>query len=204
MVLLAGLLAADAPAAAGPSSPRLSYFDRLALANWKQVTKVDRSAKYWQPTGMLLISARPTEVMSTFMDFGSYSSYMPKVQSCRVVRRRGKQEVWALVVLHLPWPVANAWVAVKYSWTQSLDGAFHLSWSRHRGSMDRYWGSLTLLPWGDKWTLAVCTMQAVPDLHVSRSRLNGGIVWGTEQMLHHLRAEVDRRRGKGRLKPFAP
>lgn len=166
--------------------------------------RVDRSAKYWRPTGMLLIAARPAEVMSTFMDFGNYASYMPKVQSCRVVRRRGKHEVWALVVLHLPWPVANAWVSVKYSWAGSPDGSFHLSWSRHRGSMDRYWGSLSLLPWGDQWTLAACTMQAVPDIHVSRARLNGGIVWGTEQLLHHLRAEVDKRRVQGRLRPFQP
>jgi hypothetical protein len=191
-------------AAAAPSRPNLSYFDRLALANWKQVMRVDRSAHYWQPTGMLLISARPAEVMSAFMDFERYSSFMPKVQSCRVVRRRGPYEVWALVVTHLPWPVANAWVAVKYTWAQSPDGAYHLSWTRHRGSMDRYWGSLSLLPWGDKATLAVCTMQAVPDIHISRSKLNGGIVWGTEQLLHHLRAEVDRRRVRGRLKPYKP
>lgn len=204
LVLLIGVAISAQPVAAGPSSPQLSYFDRLALANWKQVMRVDRSAQYWQPTGMLLIAARPAEAMSVFMDFTSYASFMPKVQSCKVVRRRGKAEVWALVVLHLPWPVANAWVAVKYSWARALDGSYHLSWSRHRGSMDRYWGSLSLLPWGDKWTLAVCTMQAVPDTHVSRSRLNGGIVWGTEQLLHHLRAEIDRRRNRGLLKAFEP
>jgi hypothetical protein len=52
--------------------------------------------------------------------------------------------------------------------------------------------------------LAISTMQAVPDLHVSRSKLNKGIVWGSEQMLHHLRAEVDRRQRNGRLKPYNP
>ena len=39
---------------------------------------------------------------------------------------------------------------------------------------------------------------------VSRSTLNKGIVWGSEQMLHHLRAEVDRRRKRGTLKSYNP
>lgn len=194
--------AASGSAVAKPLLPKLSYFDRLALTNWKQVMRVDKSATFWKPTGMLLIAASPDKVMNTFMDFTSYPSFMPKVQSCRIVRRVGQQETWALVVLQLPWPVANAWVAVKYRWEKAREGAYHLSWQRHRGSMDRYWGSLSLFPWGDSWTLAVLTMQAVPDAHVTRSRLNGGIVWGTEQLLHHLRAEMDRRRRLGHLVPF--
>ncbi len=193
-----------APAAHARKGPRLGYFDRLKLANWKQVMKVDRSSKYWKPTGMLLIAASPAQVMATFMDFGTISTFMPKVKSCRVVRRRGKHKIWAVVILDLPWPVANAWVAVKYDWVQSSDGGFKLTWVRHRGSMKRYWGRLRLYPWGKRWTLAVSTMQAVPDLHVSRSRLNKGIVWGSQQMLHHLRAEVDRRQRRGTLKSFKP
>lgn len=191
-------------AAFAKANPKLSYFDRLALANWKHVMRVDKSDKHWRPTGMLLIAAKPTEVMSTFMDFGTISTFMPKVKSCRVVRKRGKHEIWAVVILSFPWPVANAWVAVKYSWTSTKDGGYHLNWLRHRGSMKKYWGMLTLLPWGNHWSLAISTMQAVPDLHISRSRLNKGIVWGTEQLLHHLRAEVDRRRRKGVLKPYKP
>lgn len=196
-------LALPRPASAR-KGPRLSYFDRLKLANWKQVIRVDKSNRFWKPTGMLLIAARPAEVMGTFMDFSSINTFMPKVKSCKVVRRRGKHKIWAVVILDLPWPVANAWVAVRYDWSRDADGTFRLNWIRHRGSMRRYWGKLQLLPWGSRWTLAVSTMQAMPDLHVSRSKLNNGIVWGSEQMLHHLRAEVDRRRRSGRLKPYNP
>lgn len=191
-------------ARAGRRRPAMTYFERLSLANWKDVMRVEKASGFWKPTGMILIAAKPDQVMATFMDFKSYSAYMPKVKSCRVVRRRGKSQIWALVILHLPWPVANAWVAVKYTWQMTLDGAYHLRWVRHRGSMKRYWGALTLMPWGKYWTLAICTMQAVPDAHVSRSRLNGGIVWGTRALLHALRAEVDRRRRKGCLKSFNP
>lgn len=199
-------LSAGQPTAAARSEGgiKLNYFERLSLANWRMVMRVDRSSKYWQPTGMLLISSPPAKVMGTFMDFNKQSGFMPKVKSSRIVRRRGKQELWVLVILTLPWPVANAWVAVKYNWTRTPDGAYHMHWVRHRGSMNRYWGTMSLLPWGKHWTLAVCTQQAVPDAHVSRSRLNNGIVWGTEQVLHHLRAEVDRRRKRGALKAFAP
>lgn len=192
------------PAARARKGPRISYFDRLKLANWKQVVRVDKSTNFWKPTGMLLIAAKPSEVMSTFMDFGSINTFMPKVKSCRVVRRRGKHKIWAVVFLDLPWPVANAWVAVRYDWSRAPSGSYKLNWVRHRGSMKRYWGKLRLWPWGKNWTLAVSTMQAVPDAHISRSRLNKGIVWGSEQMLHHLRAEVDRRRRKGLLKPYNP
>ena len=184
--------------------PSVSYFDRLSLANWKLVLRVDRSTRYWKPTGMLLINARPTEVMSTFMDFNRQAGFMPKVKSSRIVRRRGKHELWVLVILKLPWPVANAWVAVKYDWRQTPDGAYHMRWVRHRGSMARYWGRMSFWPWGRGATLAVCTMQAVPDSVVSRSRLNEGIVWGTRQLLHHLRAEVDRRRRTQSLRAFHP
>jgi len=206
ITLLIGIVAAwlaTAPIAQGRSGPQISYFDRLKLANWKQVVRVDKSSKFWKPTGMLLIAARPAEVMATFMDFKSINTFMPKVKSCRVVRRRGKHKIWAVVILDLPWPVANAWVAVKYDWSRTKE-SYRLNWVRHRGSMKRYWGKLRLYPWGKHWTLAISTMQAVPDLHISRSRLNKGIVWGSEQMLHHLRAEVDRRRKKGRLKPYNP
>lgn len=206
IALLFGIAAAwlaMAPPLQARSGPRISYFDRLKLANWKQVVRVDKSSKFWKPTGMLLIAARPAEVMATFMDFKAINTFMPKVKSCRVVRRRGKNKIWAVVILDLPWPVANAWVAVKYDWS-AANGSYKLSWVRHRGSMKRYWGKLRLYPWGKHWTLAVSTMQAVPDLHISRSRLNKGIVWGSEQMLHHLRAEVDRRRKKGSLKPYNP
>lgn len=191
-------------AAPGKGGLNLSYFDRLSLANWKLVMRVDKSTKYWQPTGMLLISSPPDKVMATFMDFNHQADFMPKVKRSRIVRRRGKQELWVLVILTLPWPVANAWVAVKYNWMRTPDGAYHMRWVRHRGSMSRYWGTMSLLPWGKYWTLAVCTMQAVPDTHISRARLNKGIAWGTEQLLHHLRAEVDRRRRKGTLKAYNP
>ncbi len=206
IALLVGFAAAwlaVAPTAQARKGPRISYFDRLKLANWKQVVRVDKSTKFWKPTGMLLIAAKPAEVMSTFMDFKSIPSFMPKVKSCRVIRRRGKHKIWAVVILDLPWPVANAWVAVKYDWS-SARGSYKLSWVRHRGSMKRYWGKLRLYPWGKHWTLAVSTMQAVPDLHISRSRLNKGIVWGSHQMLHGLRAEVDRRRKNGSLKAYNP
>jgi len=183
-------------------SPTMSYFDRLALANWKLVMRVDRSSRFWKPTGMLLIGARPSEVMATFMDFDHQAGFMPKVKSSKIVRRRGRHELWVLVILTLPWPVANAWVAVKYDWVKTPDGAYHMKWIRHRGSMSRYWGTMSFLPWGNGATLAICSMQAVPDSVISRSRLNQGIVWGTGQLLHHLRAEVDRRRRSGGLKPF--
>jgi hypothetical protein len=202
LVLLGGVC--PAAAVAQPGAPQLSYFERLTLANWKLAMRVDRSSQHWQPTGMLLISAQPTEVMNAFMDFGRYASFMPKVQSCKIVRRRGIHEIWAMVVLSLPWPVSNAWVAVKYVWKKVGPDGFHLDWERHSGSMRKYWGRLTLTPWGKYWTLATCTMQAVPDTYVPRGKLNEGIVWGTEQLLHHLRAEVDRVRKAGRLRPFAP
>lgn len=193
-----------APEARARKGPRISYFDRLKLANWKHVTRVDKSSKFWKPTGMLLIAAKPSEVMDTFMDCKRIDGYMPKVKSCRVVRKRGKKKIWAVVILSLPWPVANAWVAVRYDWRRGSNGGYKLSWVRHRGSMKSYWGRLNLYSWGQNWTLAVTTMQAIPDLHVSRSKLNNGIVWGSEQMLHHLRAEVDRRARKGTLKPYNP
>ena len=186
------------------AAPKLSYFERLTLANWKLIMRVDKSSQFWTPTGMILVAARPTQVMSVFMDFPSHASFMPKVKSCRVVRRRGKFDIWAMVILHLPWPVSNAWVAVKYNWSDLSGGGYRLAWERHRGSMRRYWGKLQLLPWGKHWTLAVTTMHAAPDAYVTRSTLNKGIVWGTGQLLHHLRAEVDRRRKAGRLKTFAP
>jgi hypothetical protein len=192
------------PAVAQPGMPKLSYFERLTVANWKLAMKVDRSSQHWQPTGMLLIAARPTEVMNTFMDFGRYSSYMPKVQSCKVLRKRGPYEIWAMVVLTFPWPVANAWVAVRYDWKKVGTDGYSLSWERQRGSMAKYWGRLSLIPWGKDRTLATCTMQAVPDAAVPRSQLNQGIVWGTEQLLHHLRAEVDRRRSGKWLRPYTP
>ncbi len=210
LIIALGLSFTLAPARPGRAAAKknegvkLSYFDRLALANWKLVMRVDKSRPFWQPTGLLLISSPPNQVMSTFMDFNRQANFMPKVKSSRIVRRRGKQELWVLVILSLPWPVANAWVAVKYDWTQTPDGAYHMHWVRHRGSMSRYWGTMSLLPWGKGWTLAVCSMQAVPDNHISRAKLNKGIVWGTEQLLHHLRAEVDRRRRRGALKPFKP
>ncbi|GAF68856.1 unnamed protein product, partial [marine sediment metagenome] len=74
--LLVALLAPPLVAFA-KNKPKLSYFDRLALANWKHVMRVDKSDKHWRPTGMLLIAAKPTEVMSTFMDFKTISTFMP-------------------------------------------------------------------------------------------------------------------------------
>jgi len=190
------------PASAQPAPAGLSYFERLTLANWKLTMKVDRSSEHWVPTGKLLIAARPTEVMDTFMDFGSYGRIMPKVKSCQLLRRRGPYEIWAMVVLELPWPVANAWVAVKYDWKRLGTEGYHLRWERHRGSMSKYWGRLELVPWGKHWTLATSTMQAVPDSVVPRSKLNEGLVWGTGALLHHLRQEVDRRRNARQLKPY--
>lgn len=203
LLVLAAPAGLQSPVAhAQPAPAGLSYFERLTLANWKITTKVDRSGQHWIPTGKLLIAARPTEVMDTFMDFGSYGRIMPKVKSCQRLRQRGPYEIWAMVVLELPWPVANAWVAVKYDWRKLPGGGYHLSWERHRGSMSKYWGRLELVPWGKHWTLATCTMQAVPDAVVPRGKLNEGIVWGTESLLHHLRAEVDRRRKTRQLKAY--
>jgi hypothetical protein len=140
--------------------------------------------------------------MDTFMDFSSYARVMPKVKSCQLLRRRGPFEIWAMVVLEFPWPVANAWVAVKYDWKKDAGGGYHLSWERHRGSMTKYWGRLQLVPWGKHWTLATCSMQAVPDAVVPRGKLNEGIVWGTGSLLHHLRSEVDRRRQARLLRAY--
>ena len=129
-----GLLTTAAPRpAVARSKPKLSYFDRLRLANWKQLMKVDKSSKFWQPTGMILIAAKPEHVMGVFMDLKSIHRFMPKVTKCKVVRRQGKHKVWAVVILGLPWPVANAWVAVKYVWSQAGTHGYSLKWTRHRG-----------------------------------------------------------------------
>ena len=45
--LAAGILAAS-PVAQAQKRPRISYFDRLKLANWKQVVRIDKSTKYWR------------------------------------------------------------------------------------------------------------------------------------------------------------
>ena len=97
--------------------PKLSYFERLAVTNWKLVVRVDKRSSYWIPTAFLLIAARPAQVMATFLDFRRYYQFMPKVKACRVVRRQGKHLIWAVIVLDYPWPVANGWVAVRYRWS---------------------------------------------------------------------------------------
>ncbi len=187
---------------AGP--PQLSAGDKSRLTSWKAVIKVDKSSPYWVPTAMLLFSQRPEQVMSVVMDISKYDKYMPKVAQSRVVRRKGKHRIWAVIVTSLPWPLRNAWVAVRYDWSVIGPHAYRLSWVRERGSMRRYWGRLDLYPWGRYWTLAVCTMQAEPDENISRSRLNGGIVWGTEQLLQHLRQRVDSMQRLGLLRWWQP
>ncbi len=171
--------------------PKLTASERSRLESWKSVVRVDKSSPYWVPTAMLLFSVRPEQIMSVVMDISKYDKYMPKVKQSRVVRRRGRNTIWAVIVTSLPWPLRNAWVAVRYTWSLLGAHSYRLAWVRERGSMRRYWGRLDLYPWGKYWTLAVCTMQAEPDENISRSRLNGGIVWGTEQLLQHLRQRVD-------------
>ena len=189
VVLVVLLQVTASPARAG--RPKLSSSEKRRLAAWKPVIRVDKSSPYWVPTGMLLFSVRPEQIMSVLMDISKYDKYMPKVAQSRVVRRKGKNTIWAVIVTSLPWPLRNAWVAVRYVWSVIGPHSYRLSWVRERGSMRRYWGRLDLYPWGRYWTLAVCTMQAEPDENISRSRLNGGIVWGTEQLLQHLRQRVD-------------
>lgn len=190
-VLVLGILFQVRATPARAGRPKLSPSEKRRLASWKPVVRVDKSSPYWVPTAMLLFSVRPEQVMSVVMDISKYAKYMPKVAQSRVVRRKGKNTIWAVIVTTLPWPLRNAWVAVRYVWSVIGSHSYRLAWVRERGSMRRYWGRLDLYPWGRYWTLAVCTMQAEPDENVSRSRLNGGIVWGTQQLLQHLRQRVD-------------
>ncbi len=201
-LLLALYLLAAGPALAAP--PELSSAERQRLQAWKAVVRVDKSRPAWIPTAMLLFPETPEQVMSVVMDIRSYDKYMPRVKQCRVVRRKGRHEIWAVIVTNLPWPLRNAWVAVKYTWRQLGPRSFRLDWVRHRGSMQRYWGRLDLYPWGRYYTLAVCTMQAEPDEHIGRSRLNKGIVWGAKQLLHHLRRRVDTLTRLGVVRAFVP
>ncbi len=201
-LLTLALLLTVKPALAGP--PELSASEKRRLAAWKAVVRVDKSRPAWIPTAMLLFPETPEQVMSVVMDIDAYDKYMPKVKQCRVVRRKGRREIWAVIVTTLPWPLRNAWVAVKYTWSQLGPRSFRLDWVRHRGSMRRYWGRLELYPWGRYYTLAVCTMQAEPDEHISRRRLNEGIVWGTKQLLHHLRQRVDTLTRLGVVRAFVP
>ena len=171
--------------------PTMSHSERARLLRWKVVTRVDKGSRYWRPTAFMLFSVSPRRVMSVVKDISSYDEYMPKVAKSTVVRRKGRTRAWAVIVTNLPWPMRDAWVAVKYTWSSLGQGAYRLDWMRERGSMRKYWGRLDLYPWGRYWTLAVCTMQAEPDAKVPLSLLNKKIVWGTEQLLQHLRARVD-------------
>lgn len=184
--------------------PKLTPAERHRLERWQEVVRVDKSSPYWIPTAMLLFPEPPEQVMWVLMDIEKYAQYMPKVKESRIVRRRGRHEIWAVIVTTLPWPLRNAWVSVKYTWRQIGPRSFRLDWVRQRGSMRRYWGRLELYPWKRYYTLAVCTMQAEPDEHITRSRLNKGMVWGARQLLHHLRQRVDTFARLGLLKVFVP
>ena len=184
--------------------PKLTKRQIRKLEKWKGLTSIDKSSKNWKPTTYLLMSTSPPKVMSVVMDIHKYSRFMPRVTKSKVVRRRGKKHIWAVMVTNLPWPMRNAWVAVKYTWSTPGKGHYRLKWVRHRGSMKKYWGQLDLYQWGKHYTLAKCTMQAIPDQYITTGRLNEGIVWGAEQLLHRLRGRIDYLRKFNLLKTWVP
>jgi hypothetical protein len=188
----------------GKGMPKLTPQQKKRLRKWKSVVTVDKSSKYWIPKAFLLMSTTPPKVMGVVMDIANYDKFMPRVTKSRVVRRKGKKNVWAVIVTNLPWPMRNAWVAVKYTWSQPSKNHYRLDWFRHKGSMRQYWGRLDLYSWGKWFTLAVCSMQAVPDQYVSRSRLNKGIVWAAEQVLQNLRSRMDHLRHFTKLPQWVP
>lgn len=171
--------------------PKLSTKDRNRLLAWKMVTRVDKSQAHWLPTAMLLMASPAPEVMHVVMDIHNYYKFMPMVIKSRVVRRKGNRFIWAIIVTSLPWPLRNAWVGVKYSWERIPGNGYRLTWVRHQGSMKRYWGRLSLHHFSPYRTLAVCSMQAEPDGFIPRSRLNQGMVWGTEALLNRIRMRLD-------------
>ena len=148
---------------------------------------------------MLKMASPAPNVMSVVMDISNYKDFMPLVTQSKVVRRRGRRHIWAVIVTNLPWPLRNAWVAVKYTWSKLPGNGYKLKWVRHRGSMTRYWGQLELYPWGRYHCLVISRMQAVPDSYISRSRLNFGMVWGAEALLNRVRNRLDRLRRQGKL-----
>jgi hypothetical protein len=202
--VVAAVVLLGASGVSAASLPKLTPSEKSKLQQWKSIVKIDKSSRYWVPKAYLLMSAPPSKVMGVVMDIASYHEFMPRVTKSRVVRRKGKRNIWAVIVTNLPWPMRNAWVAVKYTWSKPSNGHYRLDWIRHRGSMSQYWGRLDLYRWGKHFTLAVCSMQAVPDQYITRSKLNEGIVWGAEQLLQSVRARLDALRRFATLKSWMP
>lgn len=201
VVFFAGGLKAPWRKQEATAMPRLSNRERKNLEQWRAVVKIDKSEKYWKPKAYILMNHPPSRVMGIVSDFEKYSRFMPRVTKSKVVRRKGKNNTWAVMVTNFPWPMRNAWVAVKYTWSKPGKNHYRLDWKRYRGSMKKYWGRMDLFAWGNHRTLVECTMQAVPDQHVSLSKLNDGIVWAAEQLLHNLRQRLD---FLGKIMPIKP
>ncbi len=183
---------------------RLSRDEIRRIENWESVVHVDKSEKHWKPTVYILMADPPPKVMHIVMQVQNYSRFMPRVKKSTVVRRSGRNRMWAVMVTDLPWPLRNAWVAVRYEWSVQGGNHYRLDWSRYRGSMRKYRGRMDFYEWNENHTLVKCTMQAVPDDFITLRQLNNGMVWAAEQMLHSLRSRLDALRKKHSLSSWVP
>src|SRR4051794_14509424 len=110
-----------------------------------------------------VFDATPEEVFRVATDYNKWKEYLPRVRSSEV-RDKKHDGATVEITLDLPWPVGKTVVTAKYHHEKQKGGIYKVSFSKIKGNLKQYLGSMYIEPWSPGKSTVTYQVMAQPEL----------------------------------------
>lgn len=93
----------------------------------KIFTKKGKWGKLRDSKAIMVVSAKPEEMLKLLSDFDNYPNWMPKCKKAKVIARLSANEFIGQIVFNAPWPVADRDCVVRVKINREPNGVITMS-----------------------------------------------------------------------------
>lgn len=109
-----------------------------------------------------IIKAPPSRVWKGITSYSKYPTYMPRVETTKVLKKIGASTFDVRIKLDTPWPLSNTWYVNRYRQDKKN---WRITWKMVKGSIKYNEGKWQLKPYkGGKYTFATYDVIADPGI----------------------------------------
>jgi hypothetical protein len=150
-----------------------------------------------------VFDATPEEVFRVATDYSKWKEYLPRVRSSEV-RDKKRDGATVEITLDLPWPVGNTLVTAKYSHEKLRGNIYRVKFTKVRGNLKQYLGSMYIEPWAPGKTAVTYELVAQPELLAPKSMINRAVQKSASGFVNALRQRINDLHQWGLLHPELP
>ncbi|MCC6749711.1 MAG: hypothetical protein IT371_18740 [Deltaproteobacteria bacterium] len=201
LALLVATLCPARPSRAHPPQG-LSPQQLAQLARWEVLASSEQvsGAGVMQGKALGLFQEVPEALVHTILDIGRYKFYLPRMKSSRVVKVQGPH-TFAVLETDFPWPVRDAWVYIKMTYTRTGARSYRLRWWMENGTLKQYTGEAEIVPFDAQATRTLLTYKllAQPKTAAPDGVISKGVRRVAEVFVQRLRLRIQALRKYNKL-----